>query len=65
MNEPSVVGVKVNQNFCLKGNKYNIPIETRFQGSCHGAAEINPTRKHKVVGSVSGLAQWAKNPVLP
>ena len=33
--------------------------------SCHGAAEMNPTRKHEVVGSTPGLAQWVKDLGLP
>ena len=30
-----------------------------------GAAEMNLTRNHEVVGSTPGLAQWAKDLVLP
>ena len=35
-------------------------------GSFHrGAAETNPMRNREVVGSIPGLTQWAKDPVLP
>ena len=35
-----------------------------FGSSCCGAAEVNPTRNHGVVGSIPGLAQWGKDLVL-
>ena len=36
-----------------------------FRSSHHGAVEMNPTRNHEVAGSIPGLAQWLKDPVLP
>ena len=33
--------------------------------SRHGTVEMNPTRNHEVVGSVPGLTQRVKDPVLP
>ena len=30
-----------------------------------GAAEMNPTRNHEVVGLIPGLTQWLKDLMLP
>ena len=30
-----------------------------------GAAEMNPTRNHEVVGSIPGLIHWVKDLALP
>ena len=36
-----------------------------YRSSCPGAVEMNPTRNHEVVlGSIPGLTQWVKDPVL-
>ena len=36
-----------------------------YQSSPCGAAEVNLTRNHEVVGSIPGLAQWVKDPMFP
>ena len=36
-----------------------------FWSSHCGAAEINPSRNHKVAASICVLAQWVKGPALP
>ena len=32
-----------------------------LRSSRHGAAEMNPTRKHEVAGLIPGLTQWVKD----
>ena len=40
-------------------------LKNTFWNSCHGAAEMNPTRNHKVAGWIPGLDQWVKDLALP
>ena len=35
--------------------------KNKTRSSHHGAVEMNPTRNHKVVGSIPGLTQWVKD----
>ena len=37
----------------------------KFGNSCRGTVETNLTRRKEVAGSIPGLTQWVKDPVLP
>ena len=44
----------------------NVLLKNHIFASSHcGAEKTNLTRNHEVAGSIPGLAQWVKNPVLP
>ena len=43
---------------------YFVEIITYFGSSCHGSAETNLTSIPEDAGSIPGLTQWVKDPVL-
>ena len=61
----SVTGImSINKN--KVENKEKIEIEKKTGSShCGSVGLANPTRNHEVVGSIPGLVQWVKDPVLP
>ena len=45
------------------GRKINF--KKTFRTSHRGTAEMNLTRNDEVAGSIPGISQWVKDPVLP
>ena len=50
---------------CLRSSVVAQWVENLTWSSCRGTVEMNLTRNHDVAGSIPGLTQWVKDPVLP
>ena len=55
----------LNSDVTLRVMSFTDDKHVRVRSSCHGAAEMNPTRNHEVAGLIPGLDQWVKDLALP
>ena len=55
-------GEKTVSSISGAGKTGQLNVKNEIRGSsCHGTAEMNPTRNHEVAGLTPGLAQWVKD----
>ena len=50
-------GYSSSRQLPIKRNGFGVPVMAQWL--------TNPTRNHEVAGSIPGLAQWVKDPLLP
>ena len=63
ISKPAITGSAQNSIFGGNSGRWGLKIPLNLS-SHHGAAVMNLTRNHEVSGSIPGLAQWVKDPML-
>ena len=61
---PPSLSTEIKEKYTQKSKRWGLKHKL-YRSSRQGAAEMNPTRNHEVVGSIPGLAQWIKALVFP